>query len=573
MRQSDANTFRKRGIPLFDAEDKYITSSEAVSIPLQLQVLQAAVRLAGQHSRVQTIHGQLVDEVMKATAEDFRALDSCITDLMQHSCSLQERIKLLNAFNSPIRKLPYDILHNIFLRCSIIVFSPDKLLITSAKDLASAPLAIAHVCSTWRHAIFSSSQFWSRFCFGGFTTKPKPINLKVIERHQEQQRLREYLNDHLAFCPPPCRVHLKVLFPMHLLPAEFLRISDRWSTLEASAIPSLEFIQQLESIADKTTNPFPSLQHLGLPYAGDSIVCHAAIGHPIQAFKAASSLRSLALSGLKHNMIHIPWHHLRIVCLDTNTRDFHPVKGVVGLTRGYNATDIAEFLCRTPLLEELRVRTPATPEVEPPFPTYRRTGKPVNLQRLRVLKISGAICVPLLHDLAGTCPSLTSLEVNPPTDLQHPEMEGWLIVLEQFFAASPTLESLVLCTTKAKISPIQLQFLLEHLSSLSSLTIRAGLEHNPIPADLYAAIYQFKLLPKLRSLEVQTESVHNKVDQGMEDHIRYYLHDLRLRDGVVPIRHWSVKVHDASIKLTEPVKYNVSIELPIARATNIWEGF
>ncbi|KAF8171112.1 hypothetical protein BJ912DRAFT_860747, partial [Pholiota molesta] len=61
-----------------------------------------------------------------------------------------------STFESPVNKLPYDLLREIFLRCL-----SENPLYDAQPDTTIAPMLLCHVCSSWRAVALMSASLWS----------------------------------------------------------------------------------------------------------------------------------------------------------------------------------------------------------------------------------------------------------------------------------------------------------------------------------------------------------------------------------------------------------------------------
>ncbi|KAF5310682.1 hypothetical protein D9619_007938 [Psilocybe cf. subviscida] len=90
---------------------------------------------------------------------------------------LAQRIWLLSACASPIRRVPDDILQEIFMTC--LPFDTNPTLISVKK----APILLTHVCRRWKNLAFSTASLWSHFSIPLYSYKPPYI--EVIRAVQE----------------------------------------------------------------------------------------------------------------------------------------------------------------------------------------------------------------------------------------------------------------------------------------------------------------------------------------------------------------------------------------------------
>lgn len=112
---------------------------------------------------------KLVEEIAKQPSKSF----------FEKRDALQEFINSHRALTSPIRRLPFDIIRNIFLLCRPI--ETDRIM--KATD---APVLITHVCSHWRSVALTVPHLWTTI----YIDKPKEkysyqLAWKFLERSRD----------------------------------------------------------------------------------------------------------------------------------------------------------------------------------------------------------------------------------------------------------------------------------------------------------------------------------------------------------------------------------------------------
>ncbi|KAH9477668.1 hypothetical protein JR316_0009894 [Psilocybe cubensis] len=91
----------------------------------------------------------------RANQLEIERLEYAIRTLNNEQAKIKEIVKPYNTVLAPIRRLPTDILREIFSHC----LSSHRLPIISATE---APLLLTHICSSWRTIALSSPLLWSK---------------------------------------------------------------------------------------------------------------------------------------------------------------------------------------------------------------------------------------------------------------------------------------------------------------------------------------------------------------------------------------------------------------------------
>ncbi|KDR77287.1 hypothetical protein GALMADRAFT_246625 [Galerina marginata CBS 339.88] len=90
-----------------------------------------------------------------ATDAEIQRLDLVMNSLKHKRDALQRSINDFNTILSPVRRLPVDILHEIFYHCLPTHRNP-------VMDASEAPVLLTRICSSWRTIALSSPSIWSR---------------------------------------------------------------------------------------------------------------------------------------------------------------------------------------------------------------------------------------------------------------------------------------------------------------------------------------------------------------------------------------------------------------------------
>ncbi|KIM36882.1 hypothetical protein M413DRAFT_77600, partial [Hebeloma cylindrosporum] len=106
-----------------------------------------------------------IREVKEALKTPFNELREIEVEI-QRLCDLVETLKIerqgvqrriddYNVILSPVRRLPVDVLHEIFFRCLPTHRNPTM-------QLSEAPVLLTRICSSWRAIALSSPRIWSK---------------------------------------------------------------------------------------------------------------------------------------------------------------------------------------------------------------------------------------------------------------------------------------------------------------------------------------------------------------------------------------------------------------------------
>ncbi|KAF9553702.1 hypothetical protein CPC08DRAFT_645272, partial [Agrocybe pediades] len=76
--------------------------------------------------------------------------------LEEEENSIRQDLDMYSRILSPIRRLPFDILGEIFLHC----LSEDELWPPTLNDISQAPLLLMRVCRTWRYTTLACPRLW-----------------------------------------------------------------------------------------------------------------------------------------------------------------------------------------------------------------------------------------------------------------------------------------------------------------------------------------------------------------------------------------------------------------------------
>ncbi|KAF8891942.1 hypothetical protein CPB84DRAFT_1683177, partial [Gymnopilus junonius] len=133
---------------------------------------------------------QEVRSLLKIPLQELSETDANIASLERQLRILEEKRKktesLVEDYQiilSPIRRLPNDLLHEIFYHCL-----PTQR--NSALVASDAPILLTRICSKWRSLALSSPRLWAQlhitFC-DDYRTSPPPYTTLILDNDQELQ--------------------------------------------------------------------------------------------------------------------------------------------------------------------------------------------------------------------------------------------------------------------------------------------------------------------------------------------------------------------------------------------------
>ncbi|KDR83093.1 hypothetical protein GALMADRAFT_869696 [Galerina marginata CBS 339.88] len=249
-----------------------------------------------------------VNELLSTPLKDLNELDVEILQFERHLLDLkakrvavQDTVKKYTSIISIVRRIPIDILHQIFYHCLPTHRNP----VMAASE---APLLLTRICSSWRATALSSPRIWARLHIPfsdehlfSDEQSHRPYfqsNQKAAESLQLRCRIIKEWLDRSGTCPLSISIHFSSPFWRTRNPSdaessditqEFFRIlvlqSQRWENLEL--IMPMEIYLKLESMISNDMLPmlksFKAILHLQRPGAAN-------IGPPFSLPKAPNLL-------------------------------------------------------------------------------------------------------------------------------------------------------------------------------------------------------------------------------------------------------------------------------------------
>ena len=283
--------------------------------------------------------------ILLKSMEDLRQIEAEIELLKEKRNHIQKSIDTCNTILSPVRRLPLDILREIFYHC----LPTDRNPIMSA---AEAPMLLTRVCGLWRSIAFSSPRIWAKLhipfpgdptfsnSFGCIKDERIAIRRQVFAKVTELrcQVVKEWLH-RSGTCPLSISLHYPIGYtqtvnsannsreaadlaadPLFLLVLSF---SKRWKQLDLT-LP-FPMYQRLESYMSRDALPmlqsFRAVAHL------QGITAESGSAYPTPfTFMEAPNLQQLYLSSvpLSNKSSMLPstvWDRLTDLCLVSSISD------------------------------------------------------------------------------------------------------------------------------------------------------------------------------------------------------------------------------------------------------------
>ncbi|KIM41494.1 hypothetical protein M413DRAFT_149619, partial [Hebeloma cylindrosporum] len=246
--------------------------------------------------------------------------------------SIQKIIDDHNVILAPARRLPQDVLHEIFLNCLPTHRNPNV-------EFSESPLLLTRICSSWRAIALSSPRMWSkvhivlpRFSSGDTARRQRFADAVLLKCNI----LRKWLGQSGTFPlslsithPGACAMEYEPARAMFNL---LLSFADRWSDVQLSM--SEDVYHKLQGKMDPTK--FSSLKSLDITlhtkYYGNNV--HSP---PIQLL-AAPNLCRLAISAIwttlrmTRNLVQPIWNNITHITLSSITDKYLPLL----LKKSYN---------------------------------------------------------------------------------------------------------------------------------------------------------------------------------------------------------------------------------------------
>ena len=280
-------------------------------------------------------------ESLKAPLNELREIDieiqrlrELVENLKIKRRSIQEIVDDHNTILSPIRRLPLDVLHEIFFYCLPTHRNP----IMKASE---APVLLTRICSSWRAIALSSPRIWSKIHIPltgdpSFSPEYGMVRDEAIlnTRHQlftgVLQRRCDVVRRWLSRSGT-CPLSISITHPGSILdtptPEEkemfsiLLSLADRWSDVDISLPGNLHHTLQ----ANIQPSMFPSLNSLKVNVTREVHLNH--IQRPPIELLAAPGLRRITIRATETMTLHsdlllrLVWNRLTHITFDSSITD------------------------------------------------------------------------------------------------------------------------------------------------------------------------------------------------------------------------------------------------------------
>ncbi|KAJ7158123.1 hypothetical protein C8R46DRAFT_1292093 [Mycena filopes] len=347
--------------------------------------------------------------------------ESQIKDL-EHPCDLErETIFQLRAVIAPVRKVPVELLAEIFrYTCLSTPFYAGSLLRRHLGKLKPAEV-VSHVCAHWRQVAITTPQLW---------TDLLPITLNKIPTEAYCTGLKEWLG---RSAPLPIHFQLRCVGDVDAaaVVGALLAVADRWSDAHFT-------LSSLSVLSNIPSDRLKQLRNLALQSTDTSSA-------PLAAFSLAPNLTKVTLYTRHIARLQLPWSQLAHL---TVAETAAPQECLDTLVRCQNLVTASFSMLAWPGRPDISALTPVT------------------LAKLESLALGSASEVgslaPLFVCLALPVLSRLTLSLNYDLDWATPEFT-------QFQLRSPNIETLnIHCSNLTSDAFITI---LRHAPAVSSLTL------------------------------------------------------------------------------------------------------
>ncbi|KAJ7724954.1 hypothetical protein DFH07DRAFT_854492 [Mycena maculata] len=327
--------------------------------------------IAPSDSQCQTIRELLVgphQEIANLT-DEIVATQALLEALAQRRAALEEFVSAHLALVSPIRRLPADVMQEIFVAC----LPSGQNSVMSEQD---APLLLCHICNAWRSLALSTPRLWASLHI-------------VLPSMDEMPSINETVNGWLSrsgILPLSISVAAPRRFEYDLstLLQTLIGFSPRWNHIRFN-LPTYNSFSPLASLSPADVPILQTLVLKGFNWTYDSP------GTPNNhlGFMGTSSLRSLQIpNGRLTSTLLSHWEHLRRLSFRNST-------AVV------SADEALTILRKCPLLEMLSLHLTGgnVPPVTPCHMEYLRDLNVVERSTMPTSNIFQHIIAPNLAHL------------------------------------------------------------------------------------------------------------------------------------------------------------------------------
>ncbi|KAJ6586295.1 hypothetical protein DFH09DRAFT_977891 [Mycena vulgaris] len=389
-----------------------------------------------------------------------KSLDDEITDLQRTLDKLKKERSCLGAYIedhraliSPVRRLPLDIIQDIFLAC----IPTHRNCVMNA---AEAPVLLGRICSSWRTISLSTPRLWSSLHI------PVPVNLSDSDSTLYREKLLQRLETTKAWLSRSGECGLSISFqsPYHVFDSDIaplvhpilqalLPFASRWEHIKFKSRYS-----HLVTLSHLTAAEVPALKSV--------VINETTLGHGIQVdsfpLLGGSGISSISLSGTTFNPLKLPLRWNSLIDLS--------IKAVSVITSELTV----QLLSQCPALRTCQLQVWGSPETGTGV-----VGKPlVECAFLHTLdlEISGGLMFAFRELFPRiSFPGLRHLQLH----VSSSNDDGDISYTPSLFAAAPHIESLTI-----NLDPLSRSSLIDFLRGLPP-TIRKLRIEDPAPYGPY----------------------------------------------------------------------------------------
>ncbi|KAK7031034.1 hypothetical protein VNI00_013824 [Paramarasmius palmivorus] len=453
-----------------------------------------------------------IKELIAEPEEQVRLLDEKIKQLQSERDRLQSFVDDHRALLSPARRLPRDIVAEIFLYCLPTNYLP-------VCDASKAPLVLTAICGSWREIAVTTPRLWQAIHFVfpslfGYTIDEDFRTLCHFRRESLQLWLKRAGSLPLTIS---CHAQYNDKKPIHVAKElrtiyfEYVKILSRYSTQWKNLYLSSISRELLLPLQELKPNDVPLLSSLSLEansFEHGRPWMSMSTEYPLLNIMRAPSLLALHLSREAVDIFTLPvqWSNLAelfIRSLPSSAAPISPVQAVQRLVRSCHSLRKCTL--------DLTVSTDDDVSVLPPRETW---------QHLSELRINLAINIPedaershrviqQIFDSIST-PSLSHLVLSMPDKTVTMQQAPFLDLLQASECRLVSLELDVLLSSMALIG------ILQRIPTLSSLHLTDAprsisyvsfggmvvqpLSHSILTSEVFQTLSDKELCPLLESI-------------------------------------------------------------------------
>lgn len=264
---------------------------------------------------------------LSSVTDEILLLESLVNDLYIKWGRLTKYVSAHRGLLSPVRRLPPEVLQEIFLHCLPTEHN-------AIRSVAEPPLLLGRICSAWRRIALSTPQLWSTLHIVVPRHSIDARDVGILDRRYES--LNVWLS-RSGMCPLYITlVVVSVRGAENTVPAlwmeSLLRCSRRWKSVELKVPP-----QTLRSLESLTANDVPWLETLTFQEKGG--VEARAKWEELQFLPIAPRLHRVSLLHFRSTpgTLTLPW--VQLTEFSINVRP------------ALSANDTLDILCQCPNLQ------------------------------------------------------------------------------------------------------------------------------------------------------------------------------------------------------------------------------